>query len=58
MFSVVINGLKAFSTLHYKGSFIERIAMVQSNRDTRISASDMSEISSDSTKSKQNMDVF
>ena len=39
MFSVAING-----TLHYKSSFIEHIAMVQSNEDARISVFDMSEI--------------
>ena len=44
MFSVGINGLKAFSTLHYKSSFIEHITMVQSNEDARIRASDMSEM--------------
>ena len=60
MFSVAINGSKAFNTLHYKSSFIDHIAMVQSNEDVRIWASDMSEmrLKSDSTKSKQNMDVF
>ena len=44
VFSVAINGLKAFSTLHYKNSFIDQIAMVQSNEHARISASDMSEM--------------
>ena len=39
MFSVAING-----TLHHKSSFIEHIAMVQSNEDTRISVFDMSEM--------------
>ena len=39
MFSVAING-----TLHCKSSFIEHIAMVQSNEDTRISVFDMSEM--------------
>ena len=59
MFSVAING-----TLHYKSSFTEHIAMVQSNEDARISVFNMSEMrliesqSSDSTKSKQNVDVF
>ena len=44
MFSVAINGLKVLSTLDYKSSFIEHIAMVQSNEDARISASDMFEM--------------
>ena len=39
MISVAING-----TLHYKSSFIEHIAMVQSNEDARISVFDMSEM--------------
>ena len=43
MFSVSINGLKSFNTLHYESYFIEHIAMVQSNEDARIHASDMSE---------------
>ena len=42
MFSVAINGLKAFSTLQYKNFFIEQIAMVQSSEHARISASEMS----------------
>ena len=45
MFSAAINGLKAFSSLHYKSSFIEHIAMIQSNGDARIHASDISEMS-------------
>ena len=56
MFSVAING-----TLHYKSSFIEHVAMVQSNEDARIGVFDMPEMgvrSSDSTKSKQNVDVL
>ena len=44
MFSVAINGLKAFNTLYYKSSVIQHIAMVQSNEDARIRASDMSEM--------------
>ena len=44
MFSVAFNGLKTFSTLHYKSSFIDFIAMVHSNKDVRISASDTSEM--------------
>ena len=40
-----INGLKAYSPLHYKSSFIEHIAMIQSNEDARIHVSDMSEMS-------------
>ena len=44
MFSVAINGLKDFNTLHYKSSFIEHIAMVQSNEDARIHTSDMTEM--------------
>ena len=47
MFSVAINanGLKTFSTLHYSlSSFIDFIAMVHSNEDARISASDTSEM--------------
>ena len=55
MFFVAINWLKGFHTLHYESSFV---AMVQSNEDARIRVSHMSEESSDSTKSKQNMDVF
>ena len=41
MFSVAINWLKGFHTLHYESSFI---AMVQSNEDARIGVSDMSEV--------------
>ena len=44
LLSLAINGLKALNTLHYKSSFIERIAMVLSNEDARIRASDMSEM--------------
>ena len=44
MFSVAINGLKDFNTLHYKSSFIEHIAMVQSNEDARIRVYDMTEM--------------
>ena len=47
MLSVAINanGLKPFSTLHYNlSSFIDFIAMVHSNENARISASDMSEM--------------
>ena len=44
MFPAAINGLKTFGTLHYKSSFYKHIAMVQSNEDARISASDMSEV--------------
>ena len=45
MFSVAINGLKAINTLHYKSSFIEHIAIVQSNEDARVRASDVFEMS-------------
>ena len=45
MFSVAVNGLKTFSTLHHESSFTEHIALVRSNEDARISASDMSEMS-------------
>ena len=45
MFSVAINGLKAISTLHYKSSFIEHIAIGQSNEDARVRASDVFEMS-------------
>ena len=37
--SVAING-----TLQYKSSFVEHIAMVQSNEDARMSVFDMSEM--------------
>ena len=40
LFSVAINGLKAA----LQKFFIEHIAMVQSNEDARIRASDMSEM--------------
>ena len=45
MFSVAINGFKAFSSLHYKSSSIEHTAMIQSNEDARIHASNISEMS-------------
>ena len=46
MFSVAINGNGLnFSTLHYNlSSFIDFIAMVHSNENARISASDTSEM--------------
>ena len=44
MFFVAINVLKDFNTLHCKSSFIEHIAMVQSNEDAKIHASDMIEM--------------
>ena len=44
MFSVAINGLKDPYLLHYNSSFIEHVAMVQSNEDARIRVSDMTEM--------------